>query len=102
MRINQSTRDYFELGDRGDLSYEEKLAGYRALADEYFQVEEYEAFCAEHLPHLEEALLEYVSGPEFDRLLVHTVQSTFPPHEHDYFTEHFRGILGSWARDRVA
>ena len=29
MRINQTTRDYFEIGDREDLSYEEKLAEYR-------------------------------------------------------------------------
>ena len=99
MRINQSTRDYFEAGDRDDLSYEEKLAAYRVLADDYFQIEEYEAFCAEHLPHLEEALLEYVGGPEFDRLLVDTVQSTFPAHEHEHFTEHFRGLLASWTRD---
>ncbi len=40
MRINQSTRDYFEIGDRDDLSYEEKLAAYRVLADDYFQVED--------------------------------------------------------------
>ena len=42
MRINQTTRDYFEIGDREDLSYEEKLAEYRKLADAYFQIDEYE------------------------------------------------------------
>ena len=47
MRINQTTRDYFEIGDREDLSYEEKLAEYRKLADAYFQVDEYEEFCAD-------------------------------------------------------
>ena len=100
MRINQSTRDYFELGDREDLSYEEKLAGYGKLADDYFQTEAYEEFCAEHLEGLDEALLEYVAGPDFDRLLVETVQSTFPAHEHTHFAEHYRGLLEAWVSDQ--
>jgi hypothetical protein len=102
MRINQTTRDYFEVGDRDDLSYEEKLREYRRLADGYFQTDEYEAFCAEHLSHLDEALLAYVEGPEFDRLLVETIQSTFPAHEHEGFVAHYRGLLGAWARDQRA
>ena len=40
MRINQTTRDYFEVGDRGDLTYEQKQAEYRRLADAYIQVPE--------------------------------------------------------------
>ncbi len=99
-RIGQETRDSFAIGDRDDLGYDEKLAQYRALADRYFQVEEYDAFCAEHLGHLDEALHEYVTGPDFDALLVRTVRSTFPAHEHDGFVAHYRGILAAWARDR--
>jgi len=99
MRINQSTRDYFEIGDR-ELSYGEKLTAYRTLADDYFQIEEYRAFCDEQLPHLEEALREYVSGPEFDRLILETVRTTFPEHEHERFAEHYRGILTAWSRDQ--
>ena len=38
MLVNQNSRDYFVWGDRDDLSYEEKLAKYRELADAYFQV----------------------------------------------------------------
>ena len=64
------TRDYFEIGDREDLSYEEKLAEYRKLADAYFQIDEYDEFCAKKLPHLDEALVEWVEGPDFDRVLV--------------------------------
>jgi hypothetical protein len=99
MRINQSTRDYFELGDRDDLSYQQKLAAYRALADDYFQVTEYDEFCATRLAHLDELLLDWVEGPDFDSLLVDTVRATFPPHEHDQFVAHYRGLLAAWARD---
>jgi hypothetical protein len=102
MRINQNTRQYFDIGDRDDLSYEDKLAGYRALADDYLDVAEYQDFCAEHLAGLDELVLEYVGSPEFDSLLVQTVRSTFPAHEHDHFTARYRGILGGWVADQHA
>jgi hypothetical protein len=102
MRINQETRQYFEIGDRDDLTYEEKLAEYRRLADAYFQVPEYEAFCAESLPELDGLTIEYVESSEFDRLLVDTVTSTFPTHEHERFVAHFRGLLTAWAHDQRA
>jgi len=51
MHLNQNSRAYFEWGDRTDLSYEEKLAKYRELADAYFQVDAYEEFCDQHLSH---------------------------------------------------
>jgi hypothetical protein len=101
MRINQDTRDYFAIGDRDDLSYEEKLREYRRLSDEYFAVDAYAAFCDEHLAGVDALVLEYVTSDEFDRLLVDTVRSTFPAHEHEQFIAHFRGLLASWARDQA-
>jgi hypothetical protein len=100
MRLNQSTRDYFAIADRDDLAYEEKLTEYRRLADDYFQVDEYDEFCATKLSHLDEALVEWIGGPDFDRLLVETVQTTFPAHEHEHFVAHYRGLLASWAADQ--
>jgi hypothetical protein len=102
MVINQNTRDYFEIGDRLDLTYDDKLREYRRLADGYLSAEEYEAFCAEALPHIDEVLLDYVESDDFDRLIVDTVRSTFPAHEHDHFVEHYRGLLGLWAGERRA
>jgi hypothetical protein len=29
------------------------------------------------------------------------VHSTFPAHEHEHFVEHYRGLLGAWARDNA-
>jgi hypothetical protein len=98
--IDQDTRQYFDLGDRDDLGYEDKLAAYRSLADGFFEVERYAEFCAEALPHADEVLLEYVESDDFDRLLVATVQSTFPQHEHERFVAHYRGLLDAWAKDQ--
>jgi hypothetical protein len=99
MRINQTTRDYFSIGDRDDLTYEQKLGEYRNLVDEYFQVEAYEEFCARHLEHLDALAHEWFTSSEFDDLLVQTVVSTFPPHEHEQFVAHYRGLLSAWATD---
>jgi hypothetical protein len=90
---------WFEISDREDLSYGEKLAAYRRLADGHFEADRYAEFCATHLAGLDELVLEYVESPDFDRLLVDTVTSTFPPHEHDQFVPHYRGLLAAWARD---
>ncbi|HVN11088.1 MAG TPA: hypothetical protein VMT69_03260 [Kineosporiaceae bacterium] len=90
---------WFAVADRDDLSYGEKLAAYRRLADDHFDAELYAEFCAERMAGFDEAVLEYVEGADFDRLLLETVTSTFPPHEHDRFVPHYRGLLAAWARD---
>ncbi|HVV58591.1 MAG TPA: hypothetical protein VHC45_09525 [Gaiellaceae bacterium] len=95
---DQNRRVYVEIGD-SDLSYEEKLTEYRRLADAYFEVDAYQAFCAEHLAYLDDAAFELFTSQSFDDLLVRTVQSTFPPHEHEHFVAHYRGLLSAWARD---
>jgi hypothetical protein len=101
MRIGQDYRDYFSIGDRDDLSYDDKLHGYRRLADDYFQTEAYEEFCARHLAHFDEAAHEWFGSGEFDDVIVHTIQETFPAHEHEKFVAHYRGLLGAWSRDHA-
>jgi hypothetical protein len=98
-RLDVDTLRYFEIADRDDLSYGEKLAAYRQLADEHFDTDRYLDFCASRLAHLDEVVHAWVESPDFDRLLVDTVQATYPPHEHDRFVAHFRGLLALWARD---
>ena len=98
-RLDLDTRRYFDVADRDDLSYTDKLAEYRRLADDYFEVDRYQDFCASRLGHLDAVVLEWVESGEFDDLLVNTVRSTFPAHEHDDFVGHYRGLLAAWATD---
>jgi hypothetical protein len=100
MRIFQDSRRYFEVGDDESLPYEEKLQRFRTLADDYFSADEYEAFCAAALGHADQATVELVESPEFDSVLVDTVRSTFPAHEHEHFVAHYRGLLAAWAVDQ--
>jgi hypothetical protein len=98
-RMDLDTRAYFEIGDRSDLTYRQKLEEYRRLADEYFETDRYREFCDTHLAHLDELVLEWVASADFDRLLVETVRTTYPQHEHERFLGHFRGLVGLWVRD---
>ena len=98
--LDLGTRRYFEIGDREDLGYEDKLAAYRRLADEYFDTDRYHDFCASRLPHVDQLVLDWVDSADFNRLLVNTVRSTYPAHEHERFIAHLRGLVGQWVREQ--
>jgi hypothetical protein len=100
--VDLNTEKYYAIADRSDLSYEEKLAGYRKLSDEQLEVDRYREFCERHLAHVDEVSVAWVESPDFDRIIVDTVRNTFPPHEHEQFIAHFRGLLGAWAHDQRA
>jgi hypothetical protein len=102
MSTDMDKRRYFEIGDRDDLTYEEKLRGYRGLADEYFEVERYRQFRELRLDALPGLAVEYFAGPQFDELLVDVVRTTFPAHEHDAMVARHRGLVGAWVRDQPA
>jgi hypothetical protein len=98
--LDLDTTRYFDIADRDDLSYGEKLARYGTLANEYFEVDRYADFCASRLSNVDEVMYDWVRSPDFDTLLVDTVRATYPPAEHDRFVSHFRGLIGRWVRDQ--
>jgi hypothetical protein len=100
--IDLNTREYFDLGDRADLSYEQKLAAYRGLADAYFDVDGYREFCDTYLSTVDEQVHDWIAGPGFEQLLLDTVRVTYPPHEQEQFLAHFRGLLTLWVDDQPA
>ncbi len=100
--IDLRTERYFEIADDPELDYDAKLAAYRVLADEHFETDRYWEWCAQHLPHLDEQVLDWVTSTDFDRLLRDTVRATYPPHEHDQFLDHFHGLVDLWVIDEAA
>ncbi len=74
----------------------EKLEAYEALADRHFDSDRFAEFRADQLGDLDEVMWEYIRSPEFDSLLVQTVRTTFPAHEHDHFIGHYRGLMQHW------
>jgi hypothetical protein len=91
---------WFEVADRSELSYDDKLVEYQRLADRYFETERYQEFCASALPDLDDLVLSWVSSKAFDEILTHTIVATYPPHEVDQFMAHFRGLLDLWVHDQ--
>jgi len=100
--VDLDTKRYFAIADRADLSYAEKLAEYRRLAERQLDTDRYLEFCRRHLGHIDDVTVEWVESDEFDRIIVDSVRGTFPDNEHELFIAHYRGLLQSWARDQHA
>ncbi len=101
-RLDLETDRFFAIGDDPEMSYPEKLQAYATLADAYFESERYVEFCSSSLARVDEVVLDWVAGPDFDRLLVDTVRLVYPGSEHDQFIAHLRGLTGLWAADETA
>ena len=100
-QLDLETDRFFRVADTPGLSYAEKLDVYRDLANAYFDSARYQEFWAPLQERLDEVVLDWVAGPDFDQLLVRTVQSVYPAHEHDRFIAHLRGLLGLWVTEET-
>jgi hypothetical protein len=98
-QLDVATDRFFAIAGIDGLSYDEKLVAYRKLADDYFETPRYLDFCATALSHLDEIVYDWVASPSFDQLLIDTVRSVYPPHEHDQFIAHLRGLLSLWLQE---
>ncbi len=100
MRITMDIEKYFKIAD-SDRSYEEKLSAYEALADKHFETEKFEEFCAKQLVDLDEVTWNMMQSAELDQILVQTIQTFFPAHEHEHYIAHFRGLIGHWVESEA-
>ena len=101
-RLDLDTERFFTVADEAGMSYQEKLDVYRDLADDYFDTARYYDFWAGQQARLDEVVLDWVAGPDFDQLLVRTVRSVYPAHEHEQFIAHLRGLMDLWVREETA
>ena len=95
------TAPWFAVADQAELSYEDKLVEYQRLADDHFETERYQEFCAQSLPHIDEIVYDYVSSAEFRSMLTSTIHQTYPTHEWERFEAHYGGLLGMWVDDHA-
>jgi hypothetical protein len=100
MRLDQQIGRWYRVADDAGLPRPEKLASYRALAADYFETDRFAEFCQRHLAHADECMVTYIQSAEFDDLLVRTIRTAFPTHEHDKLVAHYRGLLAAWANEQ--
>jgi hypothetical protein len=95
MRKNLDWEPFLQIAAEGG-TYEEKLDRYAALADKIMEREKFEAFCAKHLPHLDEVAAEFFGTPEAKDAVRQKTAALFPPHEVEKFTELFWQRIQQW------
>ena len=88
MKTDLNWGEYFAIAD-SDRSFEEKMAGYVALARARFDVDAFEEFCATHLPHLDEVAHEFFATETVQDAIREKVAALYPEHEIDAFCELF-------------
>ncbi len=95
MAVNLNWEPFFEIAD-SDRSFTEKLDAYAAIADERLETERFDAFCAEHLPHLDEVAHNFFGSKEAKLAIREKTASMYPSHEVDLFTEFFWERIQDW------
>ena len=97
VKHNNNWQPYFDIAAE-DISYDEKIEKYDALAKAYFQTEEFGAFCDTHLAHFDEVALEFFGTQQFKDIVHAKVSALYPKHEIDEFTNHFFGLIQFWRK----
>jgi hypothetical protein len=100
MRLGLDWTPYFEVAD-SDAPYREKLAAYAAIARERFQADEFEDFCATHLPHLDQVVWDFFASDVAHDAVRQKVAALFPLHEIEEFTALFWERIQRWRADSV-
>ena len=100
MRAALEWAPYFEIAD-SDRPYREKLAAYAAIARQRLQTDEFERFCAEHLPQLDAVVWDFFGSDVARDAVRQKVASLYPEHEVDQFTDLFWDRIQRWRNESV-
>jgi hypothetical protein len=95
-QVNLNWAEFFEIGDNPNLTFDEKLERYEAIADRVQERERFEAFCAEHLADLDDVAQDFFGSDRFKEIVRAKVEALYPKHEIDVFTDHFFGLVQRW------
>ena len=101
MRMNLDWEPFFAVAAR-DVPYAEKLEAYGQLARDHFETDRFEAFCEEHLGHLDEIARDFFGSARARDAVRLKVQSLFPEHEWDEFADLFWGQIQVWREAQPA
>jgi hypothetical protein len=100
MRAALDWQPYFDIAD-SDRPFREKLAAYAGIARDRFQADEFERFCAEYLPHLDDVVWEFFASDVARDAVRQKVAALYPEHEVDQFTNLFWDRIQRWRDESV-
>jgi hypothetical protein len=95
MRPTLDWEPFFQIAAQ-HLPYREKLRAYATIAHQRLDTERFEAFCAEHLSHLDEVAWEFFGSDTAKQAVRIKVAALFPAHEVEPFTELFWRRIQQW------
>ena len=95
MKTDLNWHEYFAIAEK-DLPFEEKLDAYAKIAMDRMNAEEFYEFCDKHLGHLDEVALEFFGTDTVLEAIRQKVESLYPKHEIDEFTDLFWNRIQSW------
>jgi hypothetical protein len=98
MRRTLDWEPFYAIAKR-DLPYRERLREYAKLAEQRFELDRFEEFCARHLGNLDEVAHEFFATPIARDAVHKKVAALFPAHEVEQFTELFWNRIGAWRAD---
>lgn len=101
MHMDLGWDEYYKIADQ-DIPFEEKLDGYAEIAMQRFDAENFEAFCAKHLSHLDEVANEFFGSETVRDAIRQKVTALFPEHEIDEFTGLFWNRIQKWREQEGA
>ena len=95
-RLTLDWAPYFEIADNQDMSFDDKLVAYDAIAARVLDEERFDAFCAEHLSHFDEVADAFFGTQRFYDITQSKVEALFPKHEIKVFTDLFYARVQAW------
>ena len=95
MRMNLDWEPFFAIEQEGG-TYRERLSRYAAIARERLEETEFNEFCEKHLAHLDEVVWEFFASAQAKQAVRAYVESLYPSHEIDSFTELIWERIQSW------
>ncbi|NNF17454.1 MAG: hypothetical protein HKN70_11970 [Gammaproteobacteria bacterium] len=99
MNTDLNWREYFDIAAK-DISFDDKLAKYVKIASKRFDVDGFDEFCDKHLGHLDEVADNYFGSQEVQDAIREKVESLYPAHEHDQFSELFWNRIQQWRQQQ--
>jgi hypothetical protein len=97
VNTNLNWQDYFDIAEQ-NIPFEEKLAGYVALARRHFDVDAFEEFCVTHLSQLDEIANAFFASDTAHGAIKEKVESLYPEHETEAFLKLFWNRVQEWRK----